>query len=87
MLLGVAVLSFLCVVFRVPSFRWLLIEEKQLTAREERICMLFSGLNRNLAVVLLLLWVARGRWGADAYITAGALSLLLTMHFICALRK
>ncbi|SBV97202.1 membrane hypothetical protein [uncultured Eubacteriales bacterium] len=82
MILGIAVFCFLCVVFRFPACRWLLIEEKELTPREERACVLFGNLNGGLAVLFALLRLTRGRWGDYAYLGVGVLSALLVGRFV-----
>lgn len=82
MILGIAVFCYLCVVFRFPACRWLLVEEKKLTPREERVCVLFGNLNGGLAVLFTLLRLTLGRWGDYAYLGAGVLSALLVGRFV-----
>lgn len=82
MILGILAFGFLSVVFRFPSCRWLFVDEQNLEAGEERLCILFANLNRNLAILFFLFWLVRSYAGSFANIAAGGLSVLLLLHFV-----
>lgn len=81
MILGILAFVFLSIVFRSPSCRWLFVGQQKLEAGEERLCILFSNLNRSLAILFFLLWLVRGYAGIYANAAAGGLSAVLLIRF------
>lgn len=82
MILGILAFGFLSVVSRFPSCRWLFIGERELGAGEERLCILFSNLNRSLAIIFFLFWLVHGYAGVYANIAVGCLSAVLLLQFV-----
>lgn len=87
MIFGIVLFGFFSIVFRFSSCRWLVLGEWAPDAQEEKLCVLFAGLSRNLAALLFLLLLIRPYAGCYSYWAAGALALLSIVSFLVKTTK
>ncbi len=82
MIYGIVLFSFLSFVFSSPRWRWLISADMPLTIREERAGLLFGRYMRDVAVVMLLLWLLGTLRIPWVYVIAGCVFILRTLRFL-----
>ena len=82
MIYGVLLFAFLSFVFTSPKCRWLMSADQPLSLREERIGLMFGRYMRDVAVVMLLLWLLGTLRIPWVYVIAGCVFILRTLSFL-----
>jgi hypothetical protein len=82
MIYVILLFSFLSLVFSSPRLRWLISTDTLLSLREEKVGFLFGRYMRDLAVVMLILWLLKALNIPWVYVTAGCVFFLRTLGFL-----
>ncbi len=82
MIYGILLFAFLSFIFSSPRWRWLISADQPLSLREERIGFMFGRYMRDVAVVMLFLWLLGALRYPWVYVIAGCVFILRTLGFL-----